>query len=345
MQSILKLINKRVVNMLCVAFIVTMLMVSPSSALAAATFFTGDLMLGSNVTRGTGTWTDPVTGSGGNLIEYNFLVKNNGDTTANNVKVTASIPTNTATSLTVTATATGDGMSSASDTETVTVEGGVPQSLALVTSDGHTRLCRSSGCTNVAATVTTSGIVVGSLAPGESAQVLFKTFLSNNVFATPTPTPTATVTATPSPTPTTATPIPSPTATPMPNTNQCPAGFILQNVGNQNVCVSQSQTVNVTATGGSSSSSSSSSSTATNNNTNTITTGSGHVGSGKAPVVVGTAVAPVKELPKTGLPLAALPLLGLVPAGLKFRKFGSTNTGDLSESPLSLWEKRQTFKS
>jgi hypothetical protein len=61
------------------------------------------------------------------------------------------------------------------------------------------------------------------------------------------------------------------------------------------------------------------------------------------PVATATSSANVKELPKTGLPIAAWSLGGLIPAGwglLKFRK-GNKETLD---NPNFIWEKRQFTK-
>lgn len=53
-------------------------------------------------------------------------------------------------------------------------------------------------------------------------------------------------------------------------------------------------------------------------------------------------VAPVEELPKTGLPLIAWGLAGLLPIGLKLRKTG--NQGQNSDSALFTWQKREFRK-
>lgn len=91
---------------------------------------------------------------------------------------------------------------------------------------------------------------------------------------------------------------------------------------NQNNNQAQNNNQNVTATGGSSSSSSSSSSSVnlTVNNPST-------------PQVVSRVQTTVKELPKTGLPLAALALGGLLPAGLGLKKWSSkSNSQSLANS-------------
>ena len=56
------------------------------------------------------------------------------------------------------------------------------------------------------------------------------------------------------------------------------------------------------------------------------------------PQVVTVAGAQVKELPKTGAPLAALALAGLLPAGLKLRRFGKQ---DKDINPNYIWEERE----
>ena len=139
----------------------------------------------------------------------------------------------------------------------------------------------------------------------------------------------------------------TPTPTPLPAGAQqvdlqCPAGFVsvvsgsnifcLQQVQSQN----QSQTVNqtVTATGGSSSA------TGGSSNVN-VTSGAGSpvVAGAAKPLVAGVSTK-VTELPKTGLPIAAWVLSGLLPAGLGLRKFGSFGKG-LKDTPRYLWQKRE----
>lgn len=87
---------------------------------------------------------------------------------------------------------------------------------------------------------------------------------------------------------------------------------------------SQSQTVNVTQTN-------------TNTNTNTVNTTAAPAPT-PVPQVLG-----VKSLPKTGLPLVAWSALGLIPAGLKLRKFSKVSK-DLADNPSYIWKKRSIDK-
>ncbi|MFA6454147.1 MAG: hypothetical protein WCV81_05480 [Microgenomates group bacterium] len=54
-------------------------------------------------------------------------------------------------------------------------------------------------------------------------------------------------------------------------------------------------------------------------------------------------VAPVEELPKTGLPLAAWSLVGFLPAGFGLKRFSRTNKDNL-DRPLHIWQKREFEK-
>jgi len=185
---------------------------------------------------------------------------------------------------------------------------------------------------------------------------------------TPTPTPRPSYTPRPTPTPTVA-----PTPTPIPSTIQCGVGKIAKVVNSTIICVSQNQTQNqaqvqnnnqnqtvnqnVVATGGNSSSSSSSSSnvnlvvnnqstnTTNNNTTREIVrevTVAAPVKGGEVtvtPQVVMQTKGDVRELPKTGLPLAALALGGLMPAGFGLKRFGKKEA--VQESANSIWTERQ----
>jgi len=187
---------------------------------------------------------------------------------------------------------------------------------------------------------------------------------------TPTPTPTPRPSYTPRPTPT---PTVAPTPTPIPSTIQCGVGKIAKVVNSTIICVSQNQTQNqaqvqnnnqnqtvnqnVVATGGNSSSSSSSSSnvnlvvnnqstnTTNNNTTREIVrevTVAAPVKGGEVtvtPQVVMQTKGDVRELPKTGLPLAALALGGLMPAGFGLKRFGKKEA--VQESANSIWTERQ----
>jgi hypothetical protein len=152
---------------------------------------------------------------------------------------------------------------------------------------------------------------------------------------------------------------PSPSPSPSPSTVQCPTGTIQKIENSVVVCVAQNQnqeqtqtqnndqnqTVNqvVNATGGSSSSTSSSSSntTLTINNpatTNTVVKEVRVAASTATPQVVTQTKGDIKELPKTGLPLAALALGGLMPAGFGLKKFAKKQD---AVSANSIWMERE----
>jgi hypothetical protein len=307
-------------------------------------FDSGNIATGSNFTRGQVDWADPITAKSGEVVEFRVVAQNIvAGTTAHNVKVFGDLSSPRSTTLVMRGYVSADNAATVSDTVTVNLDDGMVQHFAYL--PGHVRIFSKSCPTGCAGPDTphTTGVDVGDLAFNESAQVMFKAYVSNEVASpTPTPTPTANPSVTPTPTPT---PTVAPTVTPSPtpnNVTQCPSGYILQNVGNVNVCVSQSQSVtnNINNTNNNSNSQSQ---TQNNNQSQTVTTGAGHVGGG-TPKVVSAASAPVKELPKTGLPLAAFPLLGLLPAGLKFRKYAGMTSSDLEDSPLAIWERRQSTK-
>lgn len=157
-----------------------------------------------------------------------------------------------------------------------------------------------------------------------------------------TPTPTPKVTPTPTPVPTaTPTPMPTPTATPV-TTIQCPIGTIKQVVNSMITCVSNNNTnnnennndnhTNVNVTTGD-----------VNVNVENKVTQEGQVlaAATSQPQVVGESKTAVKELPKTGLPLAAWALGGLLPAGLKMKK-GSKSSSD--QNANFIWEERELAK-
>lgn len=139
---------------------------------------------------------------------------------------------------------------------------------------------------------------------------------------TPTITPTVTPTITPTVTPT-LTPVPGAVA-------QCPNGFVFGGiVGSNIICNSlnqdqrQSQSASADASTG----------------PITITVAN------PAPAAGGTStsVLGVSQLPKTGLPMAAWALSGLLPAGLGLKKFGSS-VKDASNAPHFLAQMRNFLK-
>ncbi len=343
-----------------------------TSAAGTPTFRTGDILTGGDRSFPNCDWCDPVNAGAGHAIEFRMVAQNmTSDSVTTNVTVKASLPTTPTNSpLTGSATVSADNAASVSDTLTVNFGDG-QQAFAYI--PGHARIFSNacpSGC-SAPDTVTTSGINVGSLAFGESAQVLWKAYVTNFIQPTPTPTPTPmvtpsptpVVTPTPTPTPTpAATPTPTPvvTPTPAPNVQNCPDGATVTNGNGNNINCNQnsnsntnsnsnSQSQSQTATGGSATANATGgsvgnttvnvtvptpSATSTTSTSTTVTTAA-------VPVVVTTASNPsnVKELPKTGLPLAAIPLTGLLPLGLKLRKMGKNSTED--ENAQTVWMDRQ----
>jgi len=264
------------------------LLVVSVKAQGANVFLTGDIMTATNNTTGSGAWSDPVSGNPGEVIEFRIVAQNQTPgVTANNVNVTASLPSNPSTSISASGTVTGSSFTSASDTVTVNVLGGSRQGLAYIT--GHARIFSASCPSGCAApdTVASGGVNVGNLGPGESAQVMFKAYITNVVTVVPTPTPT------PVPTPT-PTPAPTPTPTPAPA-----AGGNTNNNSNSNTN-NNSQTQTQT------------------NNQNVTVTQTQNAAAAPAAQVLGTTT-----LPKTGpAPIALASLGGMTLAGWRLRRYG-----------------------
>ena len=137
---------------------------------------------------------------------------------------------------------------------------------------------------------------------------------------------------------------------------QCPVGKVSKVVDSTIICVAQEQTQNqaqvqnnnqnqnveqnVVATGGNSSSNSSSSSHTSVTINNPVTTKEVvkevYV---STPKVVSQVKGEVAELPKTGLPLAALALGGLMPAGFGIRRFMKKDQAE--QNANSIWTEKQ----
>ncbi len=134
------------------------------------------------------------------------------------------------------------------------------------------------------------------------------------------------------------TPTPAPTQAPQAvatSTVSCPAGTVGHMERSILICVSQSQSSNNV-----------------NNNTNVVNVPAQQpqVVYAQAPVVqqaepkvVYQAPAEVRELPKTGLPLAAWFLSGLVPVGVKLKRFGKGDNGSVNPA-LNIWQTRTMLK-
>lgn len=132
---------------------------------------------------------------------------------------------------------------------------------------------------------------------------------------------------------------------------QCPMGWIKEVKDSVVVCVAQDQNQaqtqaqnnnqnqnvnqNVKAEGGSSSSSSSSS----GNNTVTINNPTPTA----IPQIVYTAPTKIVQLPKTGLPEAALGLTALLPAGFVLKKYAFRKSETNPESASSIWLEKNSL--
>ena len=301
-----------------------------------ATLLSGNIMTGGNRSHPTVDWTDPVDALPGDAVEFRIVAQNIApNTTATNVTVTASLPSTPATVITATGVVSADNAASVSDTVTVNVTGGEQQGFAYI--PGHARIFSNacpSGC-SAPDTVTTSGINVGNLAFGDSAQVLFKAYVTNNAPpVTPTPTPTGVPTPTPTgmptatPTPTGAVVTPTPTGQ---NILQCPAGFVATISGSNIICVQQVQNQNQ---------SQSTSSNASTGAINVNVGGSTQTVNIPPPITV---TQQVTQLPKTGLPLAVWLFSVLLPAGIGIKKFGSKGQSQ-TENARYLCQRRKLLK-
>lgn len=328
---------------------------NPNVIFASTSFQGGNFNLVSNTN--SPAWVDPVNANVGDIVEFHVEIDNTGSEVAQNVTVQATFPSNiSGTQIVSTATVAGSNATSMSDNAVINVNSGsIPAgaTLSLTYFPGHATLIKHPGNVTSAIEQIGSGgaVSIGDLAVGSNvyAEVLFKAQIVANVSPTMTPTPTPT--GTPSPTPTgTVTPTPTPTGTVTPtpttapgNNISCPSGFVavisgstiicMQQVNNQNqsVNINNSNTNTNSATGGSSSASATGGSV-----TNTV------AAAAAVPVPVKGAPA-VTELPKTGLPLAAWALSGLLPAGFGLRRFTKKN-GGITGTARYIWQKREFDK-
>lgn len=295
--------------------------VIPSIAHATAGFKGGNFFLVSNTNFPA--WGDPVEAEIGDIVEYHVEIENVGDETARNVQVRFDIPTNVSGN-DVTATIHVSAENAPEVTDTATLQFSGTGAKSLVYYPGHATLIMHPGYVQSSVESIGSGAAVniGDLSPFNNsyAEVLFKfQVVSSQIGPTATPTPTTPVaTATPTPTVPTSTPTNTPTPTGAPTATPTPTSGSNINITNNNT---NNQTQNQT-----------------NNQTVNVTS----QGSTQPVVVAGTTTA--KQLPKTGLPLAALAFSGLLPVGLGLRKYGG-NKGDQEESANYLWQKRKFQRS
>lgn len=171
---------------------------------------------------------------------------------------------------------------------------------------------------------------------------------ASQTIATPTPTPTPTTTVTPTPLPpSVATPTITPTLVSTARVNvitsgvTCPAGFTGTMSGSTLVCVQQIQTQTQIASGGSASATATGGSvnvTLTSNSVPTITPTPTTAPSQSKAEVLGTT-----SLPKTGLPLMAWSLSGLLPLGLGMKRLDK-NTIVSQNFGNFIWQKREYLK-
>ena len=330
----------------------------PNPAFAATTFQGGNSFLVSNTNNPA--WTDPVDASVGDIVEFHLEIDNTGAETANNVNVRVEFPTNISggSPLVTTIRTTADNAAEMVDTATVNVPN-TSTTKSLVYFPGHAVLIKHPGnvTTQFEAIAGGGAVSIGNLDPGGNvfAEVLFKAQVVEIAVPTETPTPTPTGTVAPTPT-NTPTPTPTGTVTPTPtptlvaaagNVISCPAGFVSVVSGSNIICMQQVQNqtqnttstsnastgaINITASGGS----------ATSNNTNTVTQTAPPVAQKVAAAPV-TVVPQVTQLPKTGLPLAAWILSGLIPGGFGVRRLGGRGEGKGGDARY-IWQKREFDK-
>lgn len=340
-------------KLLIVSTIVVLFVMSLFTAFVKAegttNFLGGNIMTANNNTRGGG-WQDPVSALPGEAVEFRIVAQNQGDNTASNVRVSASLQSGRATTLTASGTVSADNAASVTDTATVNVEGGSSQEFAFI--PGHNTLFSPScpsGCP-VSDSIVSGGISVGNLEPGQSAQVTFKAYVSNIVAATPTPTgtptptPTGTVTPTPTKTPTPTAPVTvAPTAPPAGNVLQCPEGFVETISGSNIICLQQIQNQSQTST--SESNVTTGDVNVTTGDVNVNVTQEGAVQGAVAPIVTPAApVTQVTQLPKTGLPALAWILSGLLPLGTGLKRFGAFGQSHSNHEARTIWQKREFEK-
>lgn len=284
----MKKLNKTIIT----SILTLVILVVPTVIFAqepTAGFLADNIMTAGNRSTPTVDWGDPISAKPGEVIEFRIVAQNTvPGSIARNVRVTASIPSNRATTITASGTVSADNAASVSDTATVNVTGGELQGFAY--HFGHARIFSPScpsGCA-AADTITSGGIIVGNLAWGESAQVLFKAYVTNIA------------------------PEVGDTIAPPPGDQgqSLSVNVVLPPNASQN----QSQTQNNTQ------------SQTSNQNVNVNLTGSGGIVP-VAPLVIGSSSfkAPA-QLPKTGIPLLGWLALFLLLIGWRLKTYGMQKT-------------------
>jgi hypothetical protein len=335
-----------------------------ASAQLPGEFLTGDLLILSNQSAGDTTWYNQVYADPGDVIEFNMLAQNvTPDTTLTNVRFRALLPPTFSQTLTAESYLFADNAFSVGDSAYVYTTDGSYQGFDYI--PGHVWIV-SPACPDGCAgpdTIVGDGVNIGSLNYGESAQVLWKAYVSNVVAPTPTPTPTFIPTPTPTEVPTpvpTFVPTPTPTfiptppptfvPTPMPTLVPTPPPcFICQTPPPTMPPVNNTQVQNNTQI---------QNNTQNNNQHQNVVVNvppaqGGVVLAANAPKVITQSSAPqvmtqtkggvVTELPKTGLPLAAWALMGLLPAGAGLKRLTRNDSND-DVTANFIWEERELKK-
>lgn len=341
-------LTKKTILSLAAATLIGLSALTYTAIVKAAVTMHDDFFLIGNNTSPKGEPAPSVDAAPENIVEFFIRIRNNGDEEAKRVQVWSALPSESSTKLVTTAYIRPNNPDRVnvqiSDTTTVNVTGGQPVGLRFLA--GHTRFAGVTNrfnCPNACDINNEDilkGIEVGDLAASQEVQVAFKAFLTQAVRPTQTPTPTVAPTATPAPTTApTAAPTAAPSASPAPSQSQqlaCPAGFVSVVSGANIICIQQQQSQSQTATGGSSTVNIS------NVGNPTVTHAVVSPLPGQPQVVTQVKSVGVDQLPKTGLPLAAAGLGGLLPLGLKLRGFGKGKIEDIS--PVDLWMERQLKK-
>lgn len=299
--------------------------INPSPVAAAASFQGGNFYLVSNTN--SPAWMDPVNANAGDIVEFHAEIDNLGPDTATNVMVKADLPSSVSgNTLVSTFHVKADNVPEMTDTATVTVPSTATLK-SLVYFPGHATLIQHPGHVNSSLEAIGSGnwVSIGDIASVNNAfdEVLFKAQVLEAAAPTATPTPTgvvATPTSTPTPTPTTA-----PQATPTPTAP--PIGGITNNNTNNNA---NNSTINNNVS-------------QTNNQTVSLAAAALVAVTPTPVAVTPTPTTVVQQLPKTGLPLAAASLAGLLPIGAGLRRFGQGKSAG-KEGGYFIWQKRQFFK-